>query len=127
MLKAMALLRRFKWFGYGIAASFLMLSASCDDGGCKDEELVALELHINNPNDLKLKVTAELESERECLFFDQGMGRVYTCWEQGGGTYKVRIYVDDQVLYEEEDEVEADACHVKGHTVSQIDLTGLTI
>ena len=109
----------------GIAASCLLWSVGCKDGGCKDEELIALELHINNPERLNISVTAELESEKECLFNDQSGSRVYTCWEQGGGTYKVRIYVDDEVIYEEEDDVEADECHVKGHVVSDIDLTGL--
>jgi hypothetical protein len=124
MLKAMDLLRFPLWLGATLALSSLL--ASCDDGGCSDEEKVALELHINNPDDLDIKVTAELTHEEECpFFFDPGTGRVYTCYEQGGGTYKVRVSVDDQVIYEDEIEVEADKCHVKALVMSDIDLTGL--
>jgi hypothetical protein len=116
------------WLGYSLAGLCLLASASCKDGGkCSDEELVAIEVHVKNPEDLAISVTAELKSEEECPFFvDPGTGRVYTCYEQGGGTYKVRIYVGDKVIYEEDDEVEADACHIKQRFVSEIDLTAVS-
>jgi hypothetical protein len=124
MLKAMNPLRVPLWLGAALVASSLL--ASCDDGGCSDDEKVAIQLHINNPDDLKIKVTAELAQEEECpFFFDPGSGRVYTCYEQGGGSYKVRVYTDDQVIYEDDIEVEADKCHVKALVEAYVDLTGL--
>lgn len=106
-----------------ITVAWLVL-AGCDDDKCKDEEKIALELTVHNPDKLDIKVTAELEDEQTCDFFDMGTGPIYTCIEQGGGTYKVRVYVGDDVIYEEEDEVEADACHVKQLVRAEIDLTG---
>jgi hypothetical protein len=102
------------------------MSASCkDDAGCTQVELIAVQVAVTNPDDLKIRVTAELTDEQECTFFvDDSIGRVYTCYEQGGGTYKVRIYVGDEVIYEEDDEVEADACHIKQRFESQVDLSG---
>jgi hypothetical protein len=114
-----------------VAAAAGLALAGCDDDKCKDEEKIALELTIHNPDRLDIDVTAELDgNEQVCDFFDPTLtggassGLVYTCIEQGGGTYKVRVYVGDQVIYEEDDEVEADACHVKQLVRSAIDLTG---
>lgn len=124
MLDAMALAPLRRSALSTLAVAWLALSG-CDDDKCKDEEKIALELTIANPDKLDIEVTAELDgNEQSCDFFDMGTGPIYTCIEQGGGTYKVRVYVGNDVIYEEEDEVEADACHVKQLVRSEIDLTG---
>jgi len=112
-----------------LAACLLLGGSACDDGSsCSDEELVAIELHVTVPEGQEVsKITAELLSEEECGFFDQGLGRVYTCWEQGhdSGVYKVRIYAGETVVYTEDDEVKTDGCHVTQRFISEIDLTSL--
>jgi hypothetical protein len=101
-------------------------AAGCkDEGSCSDEILIAVELHTTIPAGLNItRVTAELKSEEDCgLFIDPNAGHVYTCWEQGGGTYTIRFYSGDDVVYMEDDEVEAGACHIKERVMSDVDLS----
>jgi hypothetical protein len=125
-------LRRLRGSALSFTAVAWLALAGCDDDKCKDEEKIAIELTIHNPDRLDIDVTAELDgNEQSCDFIDpslivgaQGSSPIYTCLEQGGGTYKVRVYVRDDVIYEEDDEVEADACHIKQLVRAEIDLTG---
>lgn len=146
MLTRMNLSRRSRlWSGAAglgalCAAAALAISSllsGCDDGSCSDEQKFALELHINNPDNLKIVPTAELDHEEVCgFFFDPAQGIIYTCYEQGAGTYKLRVYtraagqsIDEavangDVIYEDEIPVEKDGCHAK-LVVVDVDLTGL--
>jgi hypothetical protein len=114
------------WLAAGLLGASLLVGA-CKDDGCSDDQLVALTIDINNPDRLLIRVTAELDSEERCGFFNMGHGPVWTCWEQGrdGGTYTVRVYNAGEVIYSEEVEVETDGCHVTDPPMIGIDLTGL--
>jgi hypothetical protein len=95
--------------------------AACGDDECKPELRIAAEVIVTGAGPID-KVTIELESEKECgSFFDQGVGQVFTCWEQGGGLYTVRVYSGD-VVREKQVEIEADECHIKERASLQIDL-----
>jgi hypothetical protein len=89
---------------------------ACKDDGCSDELKIALEVHVTAPVDVAIdKVTVELESEQECgSFRDRTTDeRVWTCYEQGGGPYLVRVYSGDEEIHQETKRVEADDCHIK--------------
>lgn len=109
-------------------ASGLSLVAGCDDS-CSDELLLALELHITVAEGVTVnKVTAEREHEEACDFTRNPAGGdelIYGCHEQGAGTadYKVRVYSNDRVIYEDSVEVPGDSCHVKDQVIVYIDLT----
>ncbi len=117
--------------GAALVVAVCSLAASgCDDGGCKQEQRVAIELTVRNVAGRDLEVTAEFDGngEQSCdRTSDQNVGveaggRIFTCIEQGGGAYKIRVYSDDDVLYEEEIEVAADECHVKELVRAEVDL-----
>ena len=109
--------------------SGLSLVAGCSDDSCSDELLLALELHIKVAEGVTVnKVTAERESEIACDFTRNTGGGgelIYGCHEQGTGTadYKIRVYSDDRVIYEDSTEVPADSCHVKDQVIVEYDLT----
>jgi hypothetical protein len=95
--------------------------ASCSDDDCTPVQLVAVDVMISGTGPID-KVTGELETEEECgSFFDEDGNQIFTCWEQGGGTYTVRVYSGDRVV-EEQIAVEADACHIKERAWLNIDL-----
>jgi hypothetical protein len=99
-----------------VSVSALSLLAGCKDD-CTDELKIALELHIGVPDGVSIsKVTAELEREEQCTSFRPDKTsdeQVYTCYEQGGGGYLVRVYQGDQVIHEETVDVTADECHAQ--------------
>jgi hypothetical protein len=102
------------WVGL-LGVSVLALCA-CDDQGCDDKVKIALEVHVTAPVGVTIsKVTAELEREEDCgSFRDRSTDeRVWTCTEQGGGQYVLRVYSGDEELHQETKRVEADECHVK--------------
>jgi hypothetical protein len=94
--------------------------AACKDDGCSDELKIALELYINVPEGLSItRVTAELEREETCGAFRPDKTTddlVYTCYEQGGGSYVVRAYSGDQEVMNETVPVTADECHAERAT-----------
>lgn len=119
----------------GLGASLVIAACSlagggCDDGGCKREQRIAVELTVRNLAGRDIEVTAELDGngEQSCdrtSDLNVGVaagGRVFTCIEQGGGTYTIRVYSDDNVLHEEQLEVEADECHIKELVKAEVDL-----
>src|ERR1044071_591641 len=72
--------------------------ASCGDDDCSAEQLVAVEVMVSGSGPID-KVTVERKAEEECgSFFDAELGQVFTCWEQGGGTYTVRVYSGERVV-----------------------------
>lgn len=118
-------------FGASIVIAACTLTASgCDDGGCKREQRIAIELTVRNLAGRDVEVTAELDGkgEQSCdrtSDLNVGIaagGRVFTCIEQGGGSYTVRVYSEDNVIHEEQIEVEADECHIKELVKAEIDL-----
>ena len=124
-----------RWIGtYTLPAltALSLTAGGCDDGKCKQDERIAIELTVRNVAGRNLEVTAELDAngEQSCdrisdlnVGIEAG-GRIYTCIEQGGGTYTVRVYSDDVVLHEEEIEIEADECHIKELARVEVDLAG---
>ena len=107
-----------KWWQVFACAGCIALAA-CGDDQCSAGQRVAINVMISGSAPVD-KVTAELEFEEECGFNRQ-VGQVFTCWEQGGGTYTVRVYSGDMV-HEEEIEIEADECHIKERATLFIDL-----
>lgn len=103
----------------------LALVAACDNGSKCDEEKIAIELQLIVPDGTSIeKVTVELKDEQECgTVYDPAMGKLYTCWEQGGGTYTLRVYSAGQVIHTQEVELESDGCHIKERLMTEIDLT----
>jgi len=99
-----------------VSASAICLLAACKDE-CSDELKIALELSIGVPDGVTIsKVTAELEREEECTSFRPDKTQddfVYTCYEQGGGDYLVRVYSGDQEIHSQTVSVMADACHAQ--------------
>ena len=101
----------------------LGLLPGCRDD-CSDELRIAIELHLTIPSGVKVeRVTAELTREEECTFFRTLSGPVYTCYEQGGGDYLVRIYSDGEEIESEVVGVEADECHVEAATIAYVEVT----
>jgi hypothetical protein len=84
-------------------------------------------MRLTVPNGVRIdRITAERRIEEECgSFSNRSAGQVFTCWEQGGGIYIVRVYSGGQPLYAEEVDVEADECHVKQRASIEIDLTAM--
>jgi hypothetical protein len=113
-----------------LIAAIALAASGCDDGKCKQEQRVAIELTVRNTAGRNIEVSAELDggAEQSCDRISdlnvgvEAGGRIYTCIEQGGGTYKVRVYEDDTVIYEEDIEVEADECHIKELVRAEVDL-----
>jgi hypothetical protein len=116
-----------RWW-HGLVCASCVVAFGCGDDECSAEQRVALEVIVGSAGPID-KVTVELEDEEEC-----GTGRssgaspsfsdpelVYTCWEQGGGVYTVRVYSGTEV-YEEQIEIEADECHIKERASLYIDL-----
>jgi hypothetical protein len=109
-----------KWW-QAFACAGCAVVAACGDDECKPELRIAAEVIVTGTGPID-KVTIELESEKECDFFvDPGLGQVFTCSEQGGGLYTVRVYSGDTVR-EKQVEIEADECHIKERASLQIDL-----
>jgi hypothetical protein len=114
-----------KWW-QALACVCCVAVAACGDDECKPELRIAAEVIITGIGRID-KVTIELESEKECgSFYDPGLGQVYTCWEQGGGLYTVRVYSGDTVR-EKQVEIAADECHIEERASVQIDLQDETL
>lgn len=96
--------------------------ASCGDDECSEEVRVAVDVLIAGTGPID-KVTVELDHEEECgSFFDDQQNQVYTCWEQGAGTYTVRVYSGERVL-EQQVDIETNKCdHIKQRASLQFDL-----
>lgn len=99
----------------GVLASASLLSA-CDEG-CSDELKIAIELYLTVPDGVSVdKVTAELDEEQECTSFrpdKEQPEQVYTCYEQGAGSYKVRVYSAGKEIHSEDVEVRPYECHAE--------------
>jgi hypothetical protein len=113
-----------------LIAALALAASGCADDKCKQEERVAIELTVRNTAGRDVEVSAELDGrgEQSCDRISdlnvgvEAGGRLYTCIEQGGGTYRVRVYEEDAVIYEEDIEVEADECHIKKLVRAEVDL-----
>ncbi|HEX6243839.1 MAG TPA: hypothetical protein VFZ61_23150 [Polyangiales bacterium] len=104
-----------RFFLVGVLGVGALALGACKDDGCSDELKIALEVHVTAPATVTVdRVTAELETEQECGSFRDRITdeRVWTCYEQGGGQYKVRVYSGDQEVTQETQRVEADECHI---------------
>lgn len=109
-----------RWW-HGLAFAWCVVAFACGDDECSAEQRVAVQVLVNGAGPID-KITVELEREEECgSFRDANLGQVYTCWEQGGGLYTVRVYSGDEV-HEEQIEIEADECHIKQRESVTIDL-----
>ena|SRR5688572_24050247 len=100
----------------GLLGMGALTLGACDGGGCDERIKIALEVHVTAPVGVTIdKVTAERDREEDCGSFRDRLTdeRVWTCNEQGGGPYILRVYSGDQELHQETKLVEADECHVK--------------
>jgi hypothetical protein len=114
----------------GMRASFLTLFAvivACDSQRtCTSELRSALTVQISSPQGLEVdSVTATRRVELPCENSsvehagarDAAAGSnelVYTCWENGGGTYVVRVK-SGQSTWTQKVHVNADFCHTTEH------------
>lgn len=109
-----------KWW-QALACACCALVSACGDDECTAELRIAAEVTVTGTGRID-KVTIELESEEECgSFFDPNVGQVFTCWEQGGGLYTVRVYSGDMVR-EKQVQIDADECHIMERVSVQVDL-----
>jgi hypothetical protein len=98
-------------------------SVTIVDGICTFESRLAILVTIDNPDQLEIdSVTAKRTLEQHCflearprwrLADDAGEseGTLYSCWEQGTGTYQVRVKSGDRTWTETVD-VPGDDCHI---------------
>lgn len=115
----------------------LLVLAGCTDGYlessttinsiCSADLRFAIVVELNNPERLAIdEVTATLASEEQCFLEssarDAPAHAVYSCLEQGAGTYVVQV-TSGEHTWSESVEVSADECHVTKLQELRIDLT----
>ena len=122
----MARTSSYLWFG-------LMAAVSCGDGAletvttvqgiCTLDSRLAVLVTIDNPDDLEIdSVTATRADEQHCFLETRPRERpwedagapvdaLYSCWEQGTGTYLVRV-TSGQQAWSERVDVPGNDCHV---------------
>jgi hypothetical protein len=109
----------------------LLMLSSCADNGylessttiqsiCSEQARLAVLVTVFDPDDLMIdSVTATRSKEAQCYLESAGRvqdagaleGAVYSCWEQGRGTYEVHVTSGDRVWTKRID-VPGDNCHV---------------
>lgn len=111
----------------------LLALAGCTDGYlesattiqsiCSADLRFAIVVELNNPDRLTVdEVTATLASEEQCFLESSArQNPVYSCLEQGAGTYVVQVISGEQT-WTQTVEVAADECHVTKLQKLRIDL-----
>lgn len=107
------------------ALGLLLALSACDNGYlestttiesiCTADWRFAVLVELDNPSRLPIDaVTATLESEEQCFLESSTRAldhALYSCLEQGGGSYAILVRSGDKT-WDESIEVPADDCHV---------------
>ncbi|MFZ5894407.1 MAG: hypothetical protein ACOY0T_25320 [Myxococcota bacterium] len=97
-----------------VVVGHTLLGCSSSDHLCTLELRSAVTVSISSPNGLPVSpVTVTNETEAECQL-TQGAGSnalTYSCYEQGGGLYTVRV-TSGSTTWTKSVSVAADECHV---------------
>ncbi len=111
------------WFALPVLLS--SIAGACEDDVPCTANIVSFQIIVSSPEGLPIdRVTAERERVDDCT----AVGAVtYSCHEQGGGDYTIRVYSGDLVWTREttldEDE---DGCHLEQSQSTEIELKAAT-
>lgn len=115
-------------FCAGLAGALMTSACGEDRVTCTTELRVAVDVRISSPEDLPIdRVTAERVNEQDCEgeAETEAPEATFACFEQGGGTYIVRVYSGD-LVWTRTLEIEGDRCHVASTETLSIELTAAT-